>query len=174
MNRVSKKITRFTLIELLTVIAIISILTSLLLPAFNQARAKARGTQCKNNLKNLGQILMCYLGDSKGVMPNAAVKPSLNLNSDPRICDVLKPYCDTNKIFSCPSDVDQVFFKAEGSSYEYNAMENGKKLSDSKFARRVGVSLLPLMYDYETFHGKAQSPGAKNYLFGDFHVGDFE
>ena len=41
---------RFTLIELLIVIAIIAILAALLLPALNKARNRARSIACTNNL----------------------------------------------------------------------------------------------------------------------------
>ena len=47
--------TRFTLIELLIVIAIIAILAGMLLPALNQARHKAQSLRCTNNLQQLGK-----------------------------------------------------------------------------------------------------------------------
>lgn len=50
----------FTLVELLVVISIIGVLMSLLLPAVNSARAVARNTECRNNVKNVSSALLQY------------------------------------------------------------------------------------------------------------------
>ena len=61
---------KFTLIELLIVIAIIAILAALLLPALKQAKEKAQIASCSNNQKQFSATMLFYADDYKDWGPD--------------------------------------------------------------------------------------------------------
>lgn len=103
----------FTLIELLMVITIIAILTSILLPALRSARNKARGIACLSNMKQLYVPWFSYISDY-----NDYIIPFKNTGA-PYPCHgheyflyqmgVYNPSetLRNSKLFLCPSDENQ-------------------------------------------------------------------
>ena len=71
---------KFTIIELLMVIAIIAILAGMLLPALNKARDMAKKINCVSNQKSCGTAVIMYAGDYKEWHPLAFVGDNFYTN----------------------------------------------------------------------------------------------
>lgn len=107
----------FTLIELIVVFAIIGLLLSLLLPAVQAARERARGLQCQTRLKQIGLALHNYAQTHGELIPPmfepfirypAGIHSNLNLSMQAQ----LLPYLDKSALWS------QIDFSEDGSGLD--------------------------------------------------------
>src|SRR5690606_19642579 len=82
----------FTLVEMLVIVAIISLLAMILFPAFQSARNMARSTVCQSNLKQLGMAVALYVQDydrfPRGLDPSDKYAPEI-WNSRPDVQEFL-------------------------------------------------------------------------------------
>ncbi len=140
----------FTLIELLVVIAIIAILASMLLPALNQARQKARGTACLNNQKQMTTAVMLYRDSyADGIAvdgPSAAGANSyaqVLLNTGliskyaPKITTCTEGRTDAN-----PDQEGQILYHSFSQNYEGRVVRDGIYTTGHGIVRQNGVSVL--------------------------------
>ena len=104
-NRISSR--AFTLIELLTVIAIIGILAAILIPVVGTVREKARSSHCQSNLRQLHTATMLYAQDNNDLFP----QDGTDLGTWTQRIGVYMDIPDLqqaggSEMFQCPSRVD--------------------------------------------------------------------
>ena len=108
----------FTLVDVLVVIAVISILAAMLFPVFVQAREKARAISCLSNMKQIGLGVQMYIQDNDerlffrpansssrvGSGRSGIVITNLIAYDQAQWWNLLMPYEKTDIVFTCPDD----------------------------------------------------------------------
>lgn len=154
----------FTLIELLVVIAIIAILASMLLPALNKARDKAKAISCTGNVKQYGTMFTLYQNDFDGYyIPYFALNPNMDLKAPPwehgRMwsCVINVMYGGANvdrpiALLSCPSHKQPVPHRNYGYvQYGYNYLHIGGSGQYGQTAHSAPCKNVQMKKPSETF-----------------------
>lgn len=128
----------FTLIELLTVIAIIGILAAILIPVVGSVRDRANAAKCLSNHRQTGTAFLMYLNDNDYRSALARGGTAAGQHLWPRMLEE-EGYTDAREIFFCPSIP---FSNETDNPYDYGA-----------WAWRVGIGLN--LFDND--HGQVES-----------------
>ena len=98
-----------TLIELLTVVTIISFLMAILLPSLKRSMELAHSTACKANLRQIGQGLLFYAYENDGWLPVSPPPPqepsgAVKRGSVPWFGKLIPTYIGDPLALRCPKD----------------------------------------------------------------------
>jgi len=105
-----------TLVELLVVLAIITVLAAMMLPGMMRPRRDGGHIQCVNNLHQAGLAFRIWEGDNNDLYPNAVSRTqggAMEYQSGPTLfhhLQVMSNELSTPKVLICPQDTDRSRF----------------------------------------------------------------
>lgn len=181
-SRLSHERRAFTLIELLTVIAIIGILAAIIIPVVGRVRESARVAQCSSNIRQIGMALNLYANDHKGIYPapiNYATAGTDGFDYAAQL--VIGGYIPRKSgLFGCPSDtkVRGNLVPADREALSYYLVGPAMAPGSSGTNRRdlstvTNPSRVAMAADFHVAYNEANSTGVVNYVRsgGTYNIG---
>ncbi|HOX40365.1 MAG TPA: type II secretion system protein [Candidatus Brocadiia bacterium] len=156
----------FTLMELLVVIAVISILAAMLLPVTAQSRSLARFARCRSNMRQLAMANQIYADDYAGQI----ITTRYNNLSGKIYPYMLKDYLGGQKdVFLCPEEEQAKYAEdwndrgslAIGLNREPESVEGGRIYENPPPHRRLGEYKRP--YDALLFADSTCGPNYRGF-----------
>ncbi|MCM8528437.1 MAG: prepilin-type N-terminal cleavage/methylation domain-containing protein [Lentisphaeraceae bacterium] len=129
---------KFTLLELLIVVAIIGILISLLLPSLSKAREAAKTAVCLSNQKQVSIAIISYQEEGLGFLPQVDKIDRFLLSRDEGTGDV--------SAWTCPSRNRSLEYVTEQRPVSYSFSLNGLKWVEKKHLAKIYEPATSLIY----------------------------
>lgn len=169
----------FTLVETLVAAGIVTVLAGLSVTVVSSGKQAGQASSCATNLRTLGQSVHLYVADYDDRLPFAVdqwVKDAVLHNGyNPPLRDQILAAATFDEIVAayggagvaaCPFDLahprarrgDEApvsFYRANGTSYAYNAWEG---LRSRPLASFDEPSRAPLLSDYDCYHRPEEDP----------------
>lgn len=164
-----RSLSAFSLPEILIVISIVMILGGLLVPALQQAKARAYENQCISNLGQIYRASLLYMAEYDDRFPRGkdcidVARPTIHppevraaVRAMPLLVDLLQPYAKSRAVFGCPVDsgihvlerqfplaaeIGPQMFRTCGQSYEYRTEIGLVGVTGTSLENTAGVNLL--------------------------------
>ena len=157
----------FTLIEISVAGAIVIILAVVAVPVYSRINQGARAAACMSNLRQIGTAVHLYLNEHDRTMPTLKAGRSDKTEEGPVIDNTLSGYVQNPAVFACPADYEGLA-KKTGTSYYWNIILSGQKLSNLNFLRKTEWQIIPMLSDKDPFHPYTDTK--VNILYADGHA----
>lgn len=155
----------FTLVELLAVLAILSLTVSLAVPAVQKAREKAETTVCLSNLRQIGTATWLWIPDNGNRFPqieNDPAKPIYSPEDGAKtLLETLGPYGLTTNVLRCPAEIRTggKYFTQLTNSYECPPWAGDEEVASGQIqiyrpggTFSLAANRVTLAWDYENVH----------------------
>ncbi len=157
------------MVEVLMIVVVVVILIILILPATPKVRGQSERSVCMSNFRRIDVGLKIYTSDNNNCMPFCSSVPTAPVEGQENLKPIPVPlmkYLKDRKLFRCPSDPGGEFFIREGTSYRWN----GEKFNGMKESEALKLIKVPVLKDFDDFHGERGKKDSRNYLYPDGEV----